>query len=69
MPASSEKQRRLFGMVYACKKKKGKKCPKRIKKIAKGISLKAARDFAVKENLEFDQTITFKQFLRVIDNE
>lgn len=69
MPASTEKQRRLMGMVYACKKRKGKKCPSRIKKIAKDISMKDARDFAIKEGLDITQIITFKQFLRVIDSE
>jgi cytochrome c553 len=46
MPAVSESQQRLMGMVHAYKKGKLKKAPKKIKEIAKHISDDDARDFA-----------------------
>jgi len=45
----TDKQRRLFGWVYACKTGKSKKCPSRIKKIGKNIS-KAKLRKCLKEN-------------------
>ena len=45
MPAKSKSQQRLFGMVHACQKK-GKCASEQIKKIAKSISKKDAKDFA-----------------------
>ena len=46
MPAVSESQRRLMGMVHAYKKGKLKHAPKKIKEVAKHISDDDARDFA-----------------------
>lgn len=73
MPSKSKKQQRLMGWVYACKTGKTKHCPKRIKKVAKSISKKAAHDFAkkrVKESVDeallLDETpLTFKRFLEL----
>ena len=49
VPAVSESQRRLFGLVVALKeRRRGVKASKRVKKIARGISLKAAKDFGRK---------------------
>jgi len=64
MPAKSEKQRKLFGAVVHCKET-GKCYSKKIKKIAKGISLEDAKDFArkhKKENLKEDYS--FATFLK-----
>ena len=69
MPAVSSKQQRLMGWVYACKTGKTEKCPKRIKKIAKGISTKSAHDFAIKEHLDENQPLTFKKFLEIMYDE
>lgn len=46
MPAVSESQQRLMGMVHAYKNGKLKKAPKKIKEVAKHISDEDARDFA-----------------------
>ena len=46
MPAVSESQQRLMGMVHAYKKGKLKHAPKKIKEVAKHISDEDARDFA-----------------------
>ena len=46
MPAVSQSQQRLFGMVHAYKKGKLKNAPKKIKDVAKHISDSDARDFA-----------------------
>ena len=48
MPAKSESQRKLMGAVYAVKKG-GKAASPAIAKIAKGITKKAAKDFATKK--------------------
>lgn len=48
MPAKSQKQRRLFGMIVAYKKGKLPNASKQIKQIAKGISLQDAQHFARK---------------------
>lgn len=47
MPAKSEKQRKLFGAVVNCKKT-GDCASAGIKKIADGISMQDAKDFASK---------------------
>ena len=55
MPAKSERQRRLFGMVVRCKKT-GECASQGVEKIAKGISLADAEDFArkpIKEEYSF----------------
>lgn len=46
MPAVSQSQQRLFGMVHAYKKGKLKNAPKKIKNVADHISDGDARDFA-----------------------
>lgn len=46
MPAKSQSQQRLFGMVHAYKKGKLKNAPNKIKEVAKHISDSDARDFA-----------------------
>lgn len=46
MPAVSQSQQRLFGMVHAYKKGKLKNAPKKIKDVADHISDGDARDFA-----------------------
>jgi hypothetical protein len=48
MPATSEAQRRLFGMVLAAKRGKLKNPPAKIQKIASGISETGAEDFSRK---------------------
>ena len=48
MPAVSEKQRRLFGMVLAAKRGKLKNPSPLVEKVASGISEKSAEDFASK---------------------
>ena len=49
MPAKSESQRRLFGMVLAAKRGELKDPSPKIKKISQGISENDARDFAHKK--------------------
>lgn len=44
MPAKSPAQRRLFAAVVACKEGTGS-CKGQVGKIAKGISMKDAKDF------------------------
>ena len=46
MPAVSQSQQRLFGMVHAYKNGKLKKAPDKIKEVARHISDDDARDFA-----------------------
>ena len=46
MPSKSKSQQRLFGMVYRCQKT-GNCAGKNIKKIAKSISEKDAKDFEI----------------------
>ena len=46
MPALSQSQQRLMGMVHAYKNGKLKHAPKKIKDVAKHISDSDARDFA-----------------------
>lgn len=46
MPAVSQSQRRLFGMVHAYKQGRLKNAPKKIKEVADHISDNDARDFA-----------------------
>ncbi len=48
MPAESEKQRRLFGMVLAAKRGQLKNPSSKVKKVASGISEGSAKDFAKK---------------------
>lgn len=63
MPAKSEKQRKLFGAVVRCKET-GECASKGIKKIAKGISMKDAKDFARKpKNLE--EEYSFAHFVKM----
>lgn len=50
MPATSESQRRLFGMVLAAKRGELKNPSKKIKKVASGISEQGAQDFAKKRD-------------------
>jgi len=61
MPAQSEAQRKFMGWVHACQTGQIDNCPPRVKKVAKTISKKAAKDFAVKESFD-DKPITFKVF-------
>ena len=46
MPASSEAQRRLFGMVLAYKRGKLKTASPVVKKVSAGVSESSASDFA-----------------------
>lgn len=46
MPAKSKSQQRLFGMVHAVQKGKLKDASLEIKKIAKSVNKKDAKDFA-----------------------
>lgn len=63
MPAKSEKQRKLFGAVVHCKKT-GDCSSGKIKKIAKGISLEDAEDFArKKKGKRLKEQYTFAKFL------
>lgn len=48
MPAKSESQRRLFGMVLAAKRGQLKSVPAKIKNVAAHISESDAEDFARK---------------------
>jgi hypothetical protein len=48
MPAKSEKQRKFFGAVLSCKKTG--KCSKSMKKKARKISVKAAKEFMKKSS-------------------
>lgn len=48
MPATSESQRRLFGMVLAAKRGQMKHPSSKVKKMASHISEEDAKDFAVK---------------------
>lgn len=66
MPAKSEKQRKLFGAVVRCKKT-GECTSKNIRKIAKGISLEDAKDFArkpsKKKKYSLKEQYTFAYFV------
>lgn len=65
MPAKSEKQRKLFGAVVRCKKT-GECASKGIKKIAKGISLGDAKDFARKRKKKhLKEEYTFAHFIQM----
>ena len=55
MPAKSQKQRKLFAMVYAYKKGQLPNASKKVKEIAKGVTLKQAEDFAKKVQQELEQ--------------
>ena len=55
MPAKSQAQRRLFGMVVAYKKGQLPNASKKVKEIAKGVTLKQAEDFAKKVQQELEQ--------------
>lgn len=46
MPATSEAQRRLFGMVLAYKRGKLKNASPEVKKVSSGVSESSASDFA-----------------------
>lgn len=61
MPAKSEKQRKLFGAVVHCKET-GDCASKGIEKIAKGISLENAKDFARKTH-KLKEEYSFSNFL------
>lgn len=50
MPAVSEAQRRLFGMVLAAKRGQLKNTPPKIQKVANGVTENQAEDFATKKN-------------------
>lgn len=65
MPAKSEGQRRLFGAVVRCKET-GECASKGIKKIAKGISLEDAKDFARKtKKKRLREEYTFAHFIKM----
>jgi hypothetical protein len=55
MPATSNAQRRLFGMVLAAKRGQLRNPSAKVKKIASGISEQSAADFATKKKR---QTVT-----------
>jgi len=67
MPAKSEKQRKLFGAVVRCKET-GDCSSKSIEKIAKGISLQAAKDFARKPR-KLKEEYSFINFIKRRENE
>jgi len=46
MPAKTEKQRRFFGAVTAYKEGKLKNPSKKLKKVARGVSMSDAKDFS-----------------------
>lgn len=68
MPAKSEKQRKLFGAVVRCKET-GDCSSKSIEKIAKGISLQAAKDFARKSHKNIKEEYSFINFIKRRENE
>lgn len=57
MPATSKSQQRLMGWAYACKK--GKSCPEKIKKIAKGMSLSTLKKFASTKHDELKENLIY----------
>lgn len=75
MPAKSKSQQKLMGMVYAYKKGKldtkniNKGLLDKIKKIAKDINLKDAKDFAETKhnNISENSIKTFESFKRTSD--
>ena len=66
MPAKSEKQRKLFGAVVHCKET-GECASPEIKKIAKGISLEKAKDFARKtpKKKSLKEEYSFAHFVKM----
>jgi len=60
MPASSEKQRKFFGLVYNCKTKGD--CPENIKKVADSMTVDQIRDF-----LKVESLTGFKEFFLVTE--
>lgn len=65
MPAKSKSQQRLFGMAVAAKKGKLKNPSKKVKKIAKEMSLKAIEDFASTDHSELKEhrAMSFSKFI------
>lgn len=61
MPSKSKSQQRLFGMVHACQKT-GECAGSKIKKIAKNISKKDAKDFAKTKHKALPRKVKKKKF-------
>lgn len=67
MPAESKSQQRLMGMVHQCQKT-GKCASANVKKIAKSMKPKDAKDFASTKHKDLpnkvsEKTITFREFI------
>jgi len=56
MPATSEKQRRFFGMILAMKRGKVKNPSGKITKVAHEVSEKTAEEFATKVKKKKDRS-------------
>lgn len=77
MPAKSKSQQRLMGMVYAYKDKgslpSNPVLANKIKKIARGISMKDAKKFAETKHKgkpeRVEETFTFAEFLQMLEEE
>lgn len=67
MPSKSQKQRRLFGMVVAYKNGDLPNASQKVKDIAKGVTLKQARDFAKKVQQELDQQELEQRKIKLMD--
>lgn len=61
MPATSESQRRLFGMVLAAKRGQLKNPSSKVEKIAGGISERSAEDFAKKKRKGITRSLLQKK--------
>lgn len=74
MPAKSKSQQHFMGMVYAFKKGELKDAPESVKKAAKSMTKKSAKDFAKTKTKGLPdkvvkETMTFKDFLMLAEKE
>jgi len=67
MPATSKKQQRFMGMVHAAKKGE-KPASAKVAKAAKGMTKKAAKDFATTKHKGLPEKVeeTFEQKLHTV---
>ena len=73
MPSKSKSQQRFFGMVDAYKKGEMKNASKKIKKVAKGMSMDDVKDFAETKHKglpeKVEENIMNKKLIRLTEND
>jgi|TARA_R100000008_G_C3469191_1_gene108099 hypothetical protein len=69
MPAKSKAQQRFMGMVHSYKKGDMKDAPASVKKAAKGMSKKAAKDFASTKHKNKPDRVTKEALKELIRQE